>query len=193
MRGLRPPDSASAIILRYSMLSKRERYRIFISYSRKDSTLVNPLVRLLLVADDRVFQDVRDIDPGSRWRAVITMAVESCDKMLLFWCTHSSNSVEVEKEYDGALQHGKAVVPVLLDDTRLPKRLKEYQSIDLRQAFGPHKEGRVAVSQRSRGNGGDEPSGETELAVMVPSAKELESGAAQLRAGLGALLDRRPA
>ena len=165
------------------------KYRIFVSYSRKDAALVNPLVRLLVVADDRVFQDVRDIEPGSRWRAVITMAVESCDKMILFWCAHSSTSVEVEREYSGAISRGKTLVPVLLDDTKLTKRLSEYQAIDLREMLGSHKEGRTVRAGGGRGVlGGEAVQGEGELAVVAPSAETLQATAAQLRAGLGALL-----
>jgi hypothetical protein len=169
------------------MPGSRTRYRIFVSYSRKDFALVNPLVRLLMVADNRLFQDVRDIEPGRRWRAVITMAVKSCDKMLLFWCAHSSNSLEVEREYAGAIEHRKILVPVLLDDTRLPNRLTEYQAVDLRQALGTHREGRIAAASGVRANRRDDVfPGETELAVMLPDADALQSAAAQLHAELGA-------
>lgn len=171
------------------MPNTKARYRIFVSYSRKDSALVSTLVRFLMVADDRVFQDVHDIEPGSRWRAVITMAIDSCDKMLLFWCAHSSSSSEVGKEYSSALRRKKILVPVLLDDTDLPAPLSNYQAIDLRAALGTHKEGAPATAPNARGKySADESRDMGELAAIGVSTEMLKSAADRLRAGLAAVL-----
>jgi hypothetical protein len=113
-------------------------HRIFVSYSRKDSAIVTPLVHLLRLGGSGVFRDVDHILPGIKWRAVLIGAVESCELLVLFWCCHSSRSVEVEKEYKQALTSGKLLAPVLLDDTPLTAELAEYQAIDMRGLFGDH-------------------------------------------------------
>jgi hypothetical protein len=118
-------------------------YRIFVSYSRTDLEIVGPLVQLLRVTADQIFQDIDNIPPGGRWRAILTGAIDGCEAFLLFWCRHSANSTEVKNEYDQALKSDKRIVPVLLDETDLPVPLAEYQAIDLRQVLGGHKEGYV--------------------------------------------------
>ena len=61
--------------------------------------------------------------------------------MIVFWCDHAYSSREIKKEYRRAIKLGKAVVPILLDFTRLPKDLAQYQAIDLRPALGSHSGG----------------------------------------------------
>ena len=100
---------------------------IFVSYSRQDAGLVKPVVGLLRATKDVVFQDVDGIMPGKRWRPQIEEALGDAHLIVLFWCYHSSRSVEVKKEYELALLTGKDVLPVLLDATPLPKELDEYQ------------------------------------------------------------------
>ncbi len=65
----------------------------------------------------------------------MTDAVDSSEIFLLFWCVHSANSTEVEKEYTQAMQSEKRLTPILLDDTPLKPALSEYQVIDMRGLF----------------------------------------------------------
>ena len=114
--------------------SPRE-YAIFVSYSRRDGDIVTPLVQMLRLSGTGVFRDLDHIRPGTKWRTVLIDAVDSCELVLLFWCHHSAGSAEVRKEYTQALQGGKLLTPVLLDDTPLSTTLSEYQAIDMRGLF----------------------------------------------------------
>jgi len=109
---------------------------IFVSYSRQDAGLVKPVVGLLRATKDLVFQDVDGVMPGKRWRPQIEEGLRVAHLVVLFWCYHSSRSVEVKKEYELALSTGKDVLPVLLDATPLPKELDEYQWVDFREFVG---------------------------------------------------------
>jgi TIR domain len=120
-------------------------HRVFVSYSRKDAELVGPLVQLLRMTGEPVFLDTDSIPPGCRWRAVLTDAIDGCEMFLVFWCCHSSASVEVKKECSQALELRKRLVPVLLDDTQLSPELAEYQTIDLRRVLDGHDEVPVDV------------------------------------------------
>jgi hypothetical protein len=82
-------------------------YRVSVSYSRTDSEIVGPLIQLLRIMDDRVFRDVDNIPAGSRWRTILTNAIDACEMLLVFWCCHSSNSVHVKKKCDQALVGSK--------------------------------------------------------------------------------------
>jgi hypothetical protein len=110
-------------------------YGIFISYSRQDGKLVMPLVEMLRLGGNGVFRDIDHIRPGTKWRAVLIEAVNSCELLVLFWCHHSARSSEVQKEYTQALQRGKLLIPVLLDNTPLSGALSDYQAIDMRGLF----------------------------------------------------------
>jgi hypothetical protein len=91
---------------------------IFVSYSHQDTGLVKPVVELLRVIKDLVFQDLDGIKPGRKWRREIDEALYAAHLLVLFWCYHSSRSTEVRREYEVALMTGKDVLPVLLDTTR---------------------------------------------------------------------------
>src|SRR5262245_50402196 len=109
---------------------------VFVSYSQQDAYLVSPVVRLLRATKNLVFQDLDSLKPGRRWREQLEEAVGSATLVVVFWCHHSSRSVEVKKEYELALAAGKDVLPVLLDATPLPEGLGEFQWVDFRDLTG---------------------------------------------------------
>ena len=94
-----------------------------------------PLVEMLRLGGNGVFRDIDHIRPGTKWRAVLIEAINSCELLVLFWCHHSARSSEVQKEYTQALQRGKLLIPVLLDYTPLSGALSDYQAIDMRGLF----------------------------------------------------------
>ena len=69
----------------------------------------------------------------------MSAAITSATLFVLFWCEHSSESVEVKNEYAAALLAGKDVLPLLLDGTPLPMDLQRFQWIDFCEwAFARH-------------------------------------------------------
>ncbi|MEO8038736.1 MAG: toll/interleukin-1 receptor domain-containing protein [Betaproteobacteria bacterium] len=117
---------------------------VFVSYSRSDAALVTPIVRLLRTAIagipslegkywEVVFQDTDGIPPGALWKEHIDDAIADAQRMFVFWCTHSSRSGQVRREYELALRLEKGVVPVLLDDTPLAEPLSPINGVDLRE------------------------------------------------------------
>lgn len=164
--------------------------RIFVSYSHSDLQLVSALVQLLRVTDVPIFRDVEDIRPGHKWRAVLSDAIEACETLLLFWCRHSSESKEVKSEYSSAMQSGKRVVPVRLDDTELPPELAEYQAINLRNVLGGHEDGYVSQTVRVPGlmAGGGSTKVVQRLELLLPNAWTLHEASQQLYQKLEQLL-----
>ena len=110
---------------------------LVISYSRADHTLVRAVVTLLKSAsrdvERAVFWDA-DIEPGDQWWTELQRHIDEAPQLFVFWCDHSSRSIEVKREFSYALGQGKRVVPVLLDDTPLSSELTSINGIDLRQA-----------------------------------------------------------
>src|SRR5688500_2684255 len=109
------------------------RYGVFVSYSHEDSLNVTPIVNIIrAVRKDLVFQDLYQIKPGKLWEPQLMKALTESRLLILFWCEHASNSPEVKKEYELALQQNKDILPILLDSTILDERLQGYQWIDVK-------------------------------------------------------------
>ena len=112
-------------------------FRVFISYSRDDLPLVEPVVDLLRATRDMVFHDVDSIPPGEQWRPALERALTETHLLVVFWCRHAAESEFVRAEYDLGMERGKKVLPLLIDDTPLPDKLGAYQWIDFRKTIGP--------------------------------------------------------
>lgn len=105
--------------------------KVFLSYSRKDAGLVVKVELILRAAGTLPFLDTGAIQPGEPWRPTIIRSIAGCDRMMVFWCRHSTRSAEVASEYKRALSLGKRVVPVRLDRSLLARDLGDYQAIDI--------------------------------------------------------------
>lgn len=84
------------------------KHDIFISYSRKDKDIIEPVVKLIrALIKDRVFQDVDNIIAGKKWEPQLMQAIINCKIVIVFWCEHSLKSANVRKEYKFAIQNKK--------------------------------------------------------------------------------------
>ena len=110
--------------------------KVFLSYSHADTSLVAPMVALLRVSRSIVFRDAEGIAPGTKWRDEIAKALSGANLVVVFWCQHASESKEVSSEWKAAIEQGKDLLPLLLDDTPLPPELGAFQWIDFRGAVG---------------------------------------------------------
>ncbi len=109
---------------------------VFVSYSHTDAPLVAPVVKLLRANKSLVFQDVDSIQPGKMWRNEIAKGLAESDMVVVFWCTHASDSDEVCREWKAAIEQKKDLLPLLLDATPLPPELGDFQWIDFRVMVG---------------------------------------------------------
>jgi hypothetical protein len=127
----------------YSMPKK-----IFISYSRRERTTAGFIARLLRVAGAGVFRDEDSIWPGKKWRTEISNALHEADVVLVLWTLWASQSDEVRAEYEEAIQLGKDIVPIILEEMPLPEALTEYQYINAEEVMlpcSPEGSNRVAI------------------------------------------------
>ena len=123
--------------------------RIFISYRRSDSAAIVGHIYERLVArytKESVFRDIDDIPLGWDFHDKITRELSGCDIVLVVigprWLGAGSNGIPriqqeddpVRAEVEAAVDSGAAVIPVLVEDARMPKRedlpdsLKGFQS-----------------------------------------------------------------
>jgi tetratricopeptide (TPR) repeat protein len=92
-------------------------YDIFISYSRKDSDIVNQFVNSLTDAGYRVWIDREGIMSGDQFKAIIVRAIKNSSIVLFFSSANSNASKWTVKEISYALKKDKTIVPVKLDET----------------------------------------------------------------------------
>lgn len=102
--------------LKPSGVSARHYRKAFISYASVDRNEVLKRVQMLSGLGITFFQDVLDLDPGSRWETEIRKHIDDCDLFLLFWSNASKKSTEVMKEIDYALKrkHTEADPPEIM-------------------------------------------------------------------------------
>ena len=107
-------------------------YNIFISYSRKNRTLVEKFADDLKAMGHNVWFDV-DISGGQEWWSAILKKIRECDLFIFALTNHSLNSEACKLEYEYALDLKKQFLPVSLADVNkdlLPVRIKPYQILD---------------------------------------------------------------
>src|SRR5690349_11316790 len=102
---------------------------IFISYRREDTAGYAGRLYDQLSAhfgEERVFMDVSDIEPGEDFAKAIETKVHTCDAAVVLigknWLSKRLDDPGdfVSLEITSALQRGIPVIPVLVDDTRMP-------------------------------------------------------------------------
>ncbi|HIU83244.1 MAG TPA: toll/interleukin-1 receptor domain-containing protein [Candidatus Faecicola pullistercoris] len=92
---------------------------IFISYSHSDADKVNYYINYLQQKMCYVWYD-KGNNAGDDWAEVIANHLVKSYCVLLFISSHSVQSVNVNNELTMALNYKKRVIPVYIDDVRLP-------------------------------------------------------------------------
>ena len=103
---------------------------IFLSYSSLDRARVLPLVEGLQANGWSVWWD-RDIAPGRGFEEEIDREISAADCVLVVWSNDSVNSRWVRNEALEGLERN-ILVPVLLDDVRIPVAFRQSQAVDFR-------------------------------------------------------------
>lgn len=78
--------------------------RIFISYSRRDSSVAKSYKIAQTALGNDAFLDVDNLRSGEDWRAALARAIDEADIFQLFWSEHSANSEYCRYEWDYALK-----------------------------------------------------------------------------------------
>lgn len=104
--------------------------RIFLSYSRVNQQFSLKLACELKSAGFSVWMDQFDIPTGSRWDDEIEKALHECEIFLFIMTPASVESENAKDEVGYAIDHGKHVLPVLLEKCTVPLRLRRLQYVD---------------------------------------------------------------
>ena len=98
--------------------------QVFISYSRRDSEFAHCLSEALAAKGFKTWLDMSSIQIGSIWREEIVNAIERSTYFVVLLSSRSIYSDNVSKELSIAESANVAILPVLIDDVKLPARMK---------------------------------------------------------------------
>ena len=103
---------------------------LFISYSRKNKEIALDLAQRLQGQGVAVWLDLLNLEPGTHWDIAIQNALEEANAVLVLLSPPAVASTYVLSEIDCALEQKKKIVPLLLEDCRIPLLLRRVQYID---------------------------------------------------------------
>lgn len=115
---------------------------VFVSYSREDKARAAQIVRLLEDDGWDVFWD-QETRAGTLWPKVLEQQIDAAACLVALWTAHSIDSRWVRIEAYEALQ-GDKLLPLLLDEVRLPLEFRHTQTIDLSGWTGDRADPRIA-------------------------------------------------
>ncbi len=111
--------------------------RAFISHSGKDDRYVQELDQFLRACGyGEVFNDGHSIPTGEQFWPHIEQGIRTCDTFVVVLSHDSVKSDWVDKEVRLALELGKKVIPVRIDDCKPPPSLQKYDTLDFRPGRG---------------------------------------------------------
>ena len=90
---------------------------IFISYSRKDTDMVDQFVRRFENEGFRVWIDRDGIESGDSFKRIIVRAIKESELLLFFSSESSNSSPWTTKEVSVAVHYGKPIIPIKIDKT----------------------------------------------------------------------------
>jgi hypothetical protein len=111
------------------MAPEKQRHT-FISYSRINKEFAVKLAKELKAAGFPVWLDQLDIPAGARWDDEIEKALRECRIFMAILTPASIASENAKDEIGYAIDHGKRIFPVLLQECEIPLRLRRFQYVD---------------------------------------------------------------
>jgi hypothetical protein len=108
-------------------MNTSKQHETFISYSRQDKEFALDFAREMKASGLSVWLDQLDIPTGARWDDEVESALRECTIFLIILTPASVSSENVKDEIGYAIDHGKRIMPVLLQECVVPLRLRRFQ------------------------------------------------------------------
>lgn len=122
---------------------------VFISYSSQDFEEVHGIVERLRGVGVSVWMDEGGIEAATLWSEAIVEAINDCKVLIMMVSGHSTDSPNVVKEVMLASESGKVILPVYLEESEIPSRLKyQLTGIQHLEAFALSESGLIEELRR---------------------------------------------
>lgn len=118
-------------------MAEEQRARVFISYSRADEEIAEPLRLRLIEAGFDAYLDKHDIAKGEDWRKRLGDLIAGAEKLIYLISPNSVGSEICDWEVNEAERQGKSVLPVVARETpaeAIPARLSRLNFVFFRSA-----------------------------------------------------------
>lgn len=92
-------------------------YDVFVSYSRRDSDIVEKVIKELTRHNISVWIDKDGVESGDAFKSVIVKAIKNANVFLFFSSKSSNESPWTVKEVNTAVYLKKYILPIKLDAT----------------------------------------------------------------------------
>lgn len=104
--------------------------RIFISYARKDGSIIaDELADRLRALNHEVFLDIQGIPGGTEWEKQLIERANWCDILLVLITEASNQSRYVYDEFREAEKNKKLIIPVQVEDSPLPPHISHLNAL----------------------------------------------------------------
>lgn len=107
---------------------------VFISYSREDTDFMRQLKSRLEQSGIKVWVD-ENIKGGATWDNIIEEALATSDSIIVVLSKASVASKMVMNEVSYGIEENKSVIPVMVEECKIPFRLRRIQYIDFTPGF----------------------------------------------------------
>ena len=89
---------------------------VFVSYSSEDKAKVIVSLNAISATQPNleIFRDEDSLRAGTEWKSELAEAIRTRDLFYLFWSEYSKASVNVQWEWEQAIEHRKRIVPISL-------------------------------------------------------------------------------
>ena len=105
--------------------------QVFLSYSRDDLDRVRPLVTALEAEGLTVWWD-RELNPGESFAETIDREIQEAKCVVVIWSENSVKSQWVKNEALEGMDRS-VLVPLVLDEIRIPVAFKQLQGADFKE------------------------------------------------------------
>jgi len=89
---------------------------VFISYPRKNASIVHRIHAALVGAGRKPWIDWSDIPPSARWMEEIRAAIDAANDLVVVLSPAALDSKTCRQEWEHALRHNKRLIPVVVAD-----------------------------------------------------------------------------
>ncbi len=105
--------------------------KLFLSYSRKDGCKwAEMLHSILKMVGFEAWRDVEGMQGGSEWKKQLRQSIRESDVLLVLLTPNAIDSKTVEWEWETAITLEKKVIPVMIENCKIPESLKHFHCRD---------------------------------------------------------------
>jgi len=130
-KNYKPIKSQEAVQGTYSKSVQNSKESVFICYSSEDKDFVFKIATSLKKRGIPIWLDQINILPGADWDMCIDDALYECTKFLIFLSPSAYKSKEVRAELQTAFDENKEIIPIILKECKIPRRLKLLQHVNI--------------------------------------------------------------